>query len=92
MREEFNPGVPLDDYRKHSAGVLLTCLDCMQNRSFDLETVIRRLEARGVGGGSTGVRAVAGFVREPCTRCGGRRFETRPDFRPTAEYDDMRTA
>lgn len=88
MRDGFNPGVPLGDYRKHGAGVLLTCLDCMQNRTFDLEVVIGRLEARGVGDASTGIRAVAAFIRAPCPRCGGKRFESRPDFRPVARHKD----
>jgi hypothetical protein len=82
MREEFNPGVPLGDYRKIGAGVLLTCRDCLQHRSLDLEKVIRRLEVQGLGGASTGIRAVADFVREACPRCGGRCFESRPDFKP----------
>jgi hypothetical protein len=80
MQDDFDPGVPLGAYREHRAGVLLTCLDCQRRRSFDLETVIGRLEARGVGGAGTGIKAVAGFVREPCPRCGGTRFESRPDF------------
>lgn len=75
-----DPGVPLAHYRKHSAAVNLTCLDCMQHRVFELGAIIRRLSARGVGGEQTGVRAVAGFVRQPCTRCVGMRFESRPDF------------
>jgi hypothetical protein len=75
------PGVPLGQYREHRAvGVLLTCLDCHLRRTFPLETVIARLETRGVGGAATGIKAVAGLVTEPCPRCGGRRFDTSPDF------------
>ncbi len=77
-----DPGVPLAHYRQHGAGVLLICAGCQRSRTFGLEPVIRRLMARGVGDERTGIRAVAGFVREPCPRCGGWRFETRPDFPP----------
>jgi hypothetical protein len=60
----------------------LQCLGCMDRRVFDLEIVIGRLAKRGVGGEHTGVRAVAGYVRRPCPRCGGARFESRPYFPP----------
>jgi hypothetical protein len=60
------PSVPLAHYRQHNGSVTLTCLDCMRYRRFDLEAVIRFLEALGVGGDQTGVKAVAHFVREPC--------------------------
>jgi hypothetical protein len=75
-----DPGVPLAHYRQHGAGVMLICLRCQNGRTFGLEPVIRRLEARGLGGERTGIRAVAGFVREPCPSCGAGRFETRPAF------------
>jgi hypothetical protein len=52
----------------------------MNWRTFDLETVIDRLATRGIGGAHTGIKAVAGLVREPCPRCGGGRFESRPHF------------
>ena len=80
-RDEENPGVPLATYRDVGANVLLTCLDCLLHRSLDRERVIARLVARGMGGAETGIRAVASFVEEPCPRCGGRRFESRPDFK-----------
>ncbi len=76
-----NPGVPLGSYREIDANVLLTCLAFLLHRSLDREKVIARLEARGLGGADTGIRAVASFVEEPCPRCGGRRFESRPDFK-----------
>lgn len=75
-----DPGVALDDYRQHGAGVGLTCLDCMLLRILPLEAVITRLPQRGVGDGGTGVRAVARYVRGACPRCGGKRFESRPAF------------
>lgn len=75
-----SPGVPLAHYRQHGANVLLTCIDCIDRRELSLEAVIARLEARGFGDETTGVKAVAGFVTEPCRRCGGGRFETRPHF------------
>jgi hypothetical protein len=49
--------VPLAHYRQHRASVSLQCLDCMEYRTFDLEAVIRRPEARGLGGEQTGVEA-----------------------------------
>jgi hypothetical protein len=60
--------------------VLLTCVDCIDRRELGLEALIARLEALGVGGETTGVKAVAGFVTTPCRRFGGQRFETRPSF------------
>jgi hypothetical protein len=75
-------GVPLAHYRRHGAGVLLTCLECLDLRTFELEGVIARLEARGVGGAATGVRALAALVTHRCPRCGASRFDCRPDFPP----------
>jgi hypothetical protein len=82
MEPTTAPGVQLAHYRQHNGGVTLTCLDCLGHRTFELEAVIGRLAARGVGGEWTGVRAVAGYVRQPCPRCGGGRFESRPYFPP----------
>lgn len=45
-------------------GSPLTCLDCMNHREFELETVIRRLARRGVGSAATGIKEVSGFVGE----------------------------
>lgn len=75
------PGVPLAHYRQHGGTVRLTCLDCMRHRDLDLEAVVARLQARGVGGERTGIKAVAQFVTRGCSRCGGKRFETSPTFR-----------
>jgi hypothetical protein len=61
-------------------GVEFRCVACQDWRTVELEAVISRLHARGVGGPETGVRDVARFIEKPCERCGGRRFETRPDF------------
>ena len=80
MADPDQPGVPLAHYRQHGAGVRLFCRDCMLSRDLPLESVIERLEARCVGGAGTGIRALAGLVREACPRCGGRRFETTPAF------------
>jgi hypothetical protein len=52
----------------------------MNARNFGLEGVISRLVARRVGSAATGIKALAGLVRDPCPRCGGRRFETSPVF------------
>ena len=74
--------VPLAHYLQNDRckGVRLTCLECMAHRDLPVSAVIGRLEARGVGGLSTGIREAAQFVREPCPKCGGRRFETAPAF------------
>lgn len=74
--------VPLAHYLQNDRcrGVRLTCLGCMNHRDIPLDVVIARLQARGIGGGETGIRQVAQFVREPCPKCGGRRFETAPAF------------
>jgi hypothetical protein len=52
----------------------------MNRREFELEAVIGRLIARGLGDAGTGIKAVASYVTDPCPRCGGRRFETTPAF------------
>ena len=75
-----SPGVPLAHYRQHGADVLLTCIDCIDHRVLPLEALIDRLRARGLGDETTGVKTVAGFVTAPCGRCGGARFESRPNF------------
>jgi hypothetical protein len=62
--------------------VLLHCRDCRLNWTFGLEDVIQRLALRGVGGEGTGIKALAGMVRQPCPRCAGWRFDARPDFPP----------
>jgi hypothetical protein len=80
MRDDAGPGVPLGHYRQHGAGVRLTCRDCQLHADLPLEAVIARLEARGVGGAQTGIRAVARLVRRPCARCGGWRFVSAPAF------------
>lgn len=82
MPDNDDPGVSLFHYRQHQARVGLICRDCHLHRSLDLEAVIARLIARGVGDAETGVRAIAKFVNARCPRCGGKRFETRPEFPP----------
>lgn len=80
MADQRDPGVPLGQYRQHQAGVRLTCRDCMLHQDWPLELVIERLAVRSVGGERTGVREVARHVRQPCERCGGRRFTAAPAF------------
>ena len=80
MTDDPSPGVPLAQYRGGLADVRITCRDCQLHRDLPLEAVIARLEARGVGGAQTGIRALAGLVRTPCARCGGTRFVTAPAF------------
>jgi hypothetical protein len=73
------PGVPLAHYRSHrGTGVRVTCRDCQLHHDSPLEAVIKRLEARGVGGAQTGIVELAALVRAPCSRCGGRRLVTAP--------------
>lgn len=79
MNGDFDPGVPLHRYRGVSSRIELWCASCCTTRVFELEGVIARLKARGVGDENTGVREVARYVTEPC-QCGGTRFETRPHF------------
>lgn len=74
-------GVPLAHFRRHCAGVRVTCRDCKAHRDLPLEPVIERLVARGVGDERTGMVELAGLVRTPCRRCGGRRFVTGPAWR-----------
>lgn len=71
--------VPLAHYRTHEGcGVTLQCRGCRLLRDFDLETVIARLDARGLDGANVGIRDVADYVNQPCPRCGGRSFDSRP--------------
>jgi hypothetical protein len=82
MAPDDNPGVPLGHYRTHGAGVRVYCWGCYASVDYPLEAVIGRLEARGVGGAHTGIKAVAALIRQPCKRCGGTRFDTSPAFQP----------
>lgn len=71
--------VPLAHYRTHAGcGVTLQCRGCGLLRDFDLETVIARLDARGLDGAGIGIKDVAAHVNQPCPRCGGRAFDSRP--------------
>jgi hypothetical protein len=80
MAERDPAGVPLGHYRLHRADVRVTCRSCLLHHDLPLEAVIARLEARGVGSKRTGIMELARLVREPCSRCGGRRFVTGPAF------------
>jgi hypothetical protein len=84
-----DPGVPLKDYRHVRANVLLICNECQLQRTFDREEVIARLQARGAGGENTGIREVAQHVKEPCPRCKGVSFESRPAFAPSPEMGNI---
>ena len=81
MREDDTPGVPLGRYRSLGPrmGVEFRCRACDAWFEVPLEDVISRLQARGVGGPDTGVRAVGRLAERPC-RCGSLRFTTRPAF------------
>lgn len=81
MRDENPDGVPLSHYREHAGcGVRFCCNACARSFDVPLERVISRLERQGLGGPSTGIRAVAGLATRSCDRCGGRSWETRPAF------------
>lgn len=76
-------GVELAHYREHAGcGVLFYCqaLGCGHGWRVELEAVIERLKARGVGDERTGIRAVGRLAEKPCPRCGALGFETRPGF------------
>lgn len=79
-RQDLDPGVPLGHYRQHKANVLLICNGCALSRSLPLDAVVARLQARGVGGDETGIRAVARLTNRPCPRCGKTDFQSRPHF------------
>lgn len=88
MPENFDPGVPLEHYRQHSASVELHCLKCANTSLLNLEQVIAGLWRRGLGDERTGIRAVARTFTRPCGRCGSLSWGTRPCFpsqRPHAE-------
>ncbi len=53
-------------------------------------SISRPFAARGVGDETTGIRAVASYVRLPCPRCGGSRFESRPHFPPRQKSEEWR--
>lgn len=76
------PGVPLGRYRSlgPGMGVEFICRGCVHRWEVELETVIARLEQRGVGGAQTGIKEVADLAERPCAGCGARRFDTRPAF------------
>jgi hypothetical protein len=64
----------------------------MNTREFELEAVIRRLQARGVGSAATGIKAVAACVTDPCPRCGGRRLDTSPAFPVISKGEGWKTS
>lgn len=91
MRGDDEPGVELAHFRQHGCGVRFTCRDCKRHHDVDLEVVIARLQARGVGGAHTGIRTVARLAEKPCERCGATRFETTPAW-PSGEERRRRAA
>lgn len=76
--------VPLSYYRKHHAGVELTCNGCMKCSVLDLESVIAGLKVRGRGGEFTGIVDVGKKLGRPCDRCGAVNWSTRPWMPPPA--------
>jgi hypothetical protein len=75
-----NPGVPLHDYRRLGADVLLFCRACVYDKVIPLEEVIARLNARGIDGENVGIVELARFTTQACPKCGARSWETRPAF------------
>ena len=80
MPDAFDPGVPLDHYRRHGAGIQLHCNSCAQMTLIDLEAAIAGLIARRFGDERTGIRALARTFKRGCERCGAVAWETRPCF------------
>jgi hypothetical protein len=79
MAQTDQPGAPLAHFREHrGAGVRMTCHDCQFHCDLPLQAIIERLEARGVGGATTGIVELSRLVRTPCSRCGGREFVMAP--------------
>lgn len=78
--DQDRDGVPLAHYVGHGAGVRFSCNGCQASHDVLAIKVVARLQARGLGGPETGVRAVARLSDRPCPRCGARRWETRPAF------------
>lgn len=73
-------GVPLAHYLEHlpEYGVRFICRDCNLTTDVPLVDVVDRLKARGLGDERTGIRALARLATRPCSRCGSKRWETRP--------------
>lgn len=92
MGKPFEPGVPLGDFRKHGAGVELSCRGCSLTKKLDLEAVIDGLVMLGLGGEHTGIRAVGRTFTRPCKRCGALAWETRPWFPPIPGQDGINRA
>lgn len=76
-------GVPLSHYLGDpQMGVRFECLACQLCTDVATADVVNRLKATGLGDERTGVRALARLASQPCRRCGARRWETRPAYRP----------
>lgn len=73
-------GVELNHYRHHQADVLLICEACPYDQILPLESVIARLNARGLDGENVGIVELARFTTQACPKCGARRWVTRPHF------------
>jgi len=79
MRDQ-DPGIPLSHYRSHrGCGVHFICLTCSRQIAAPLEAVISRLERKGLGDASTGIKVPGQLSRRPCS-CGSVRWESRPAF------------
>lgn len=72
------PGVPLAHYREHGANVEMHCNGCALCKVVPLESVITRLNARGLDGPRIGIVELANYVTTPCERCGRMSWTTRP--------------
>lgn len=78
-----DPGVPISHYLDNHPtwSVEITCKGCEKTRVVSMAAVCDRLAARGLDPRAVGIRALAGYVRGVCERCGGSAWETRP-YRP----------
>lgn len=82
-------GVPLHDYRRLGADVLLFCRACVYDKVIPLEEVIARLNARGFDGENVGIVELSRFTTHACPKCGARSWETRPNFYGTPGQDGL---
>jgi hypothetical protein len=53
---------------------------CGWTQRYPIPALIERFDARGMNGREVGIRELAGLMRTPCPRCGGRNLESRPHF------------
>ena len=82
--DDREPGMALGKLAEMFPGarISLWCCSCLAVQKFDIEPVVRKLQAEGIDGWSFGIRALAWRVTRPCARCGQVNYEARPDYPP----------